>query len=107
MAQEESPRQRLCIVRFEALPPPGGWAEDPDVAGAFVVCYVNNDSFFDAIACAAEAIQGEGWRIADPEYAEVEDVDALLEDEESSPYVREALEHGISCVYHCFPAEDE
>ena len=88
MAQSEASGQRLCIVRFEAVPPLGGWPEGPNVAGAFVVCYVKSDSFFNAIRLAAETIKDQGWRIDEPEYAELECVHSLLDDDETNLYAR-------------------
>lgn len=98
---------RMYIVRFEAGPPEGGVPDSPEIQGALVVCFVKSDSFFAAIDQAAAAIHADGWTITEPESAELADPAELLNDEESSEYVREALDDGISVVYCCFDADGE
>src|SRR5690349_14507842 len=103
----------LYIVRFEAFPTEETEVDTErlggEVGGAFVVCYIMAESFFSAIESATAEIEGEGWRVDQPEYAErqsAEDVEALMADPKTAGYIDEAQRFSSCLIFNLYPVED-
>ncbi|MBK7405519.1 MAG: hypothetical protein IPJ41_13030 [Phycisphaerales bacterium] len=97
----------LFVVRFDAEPPAGAFEGEGPIAGAFLVCYIRADSFFQAIDLAAAALDDEGWSHDEPDYAERCSVAELLEDEELTELVQAALTEGLAVGCYAYEEEDD
>lgn len=97
----------LYLVRFDAEPPADAFEGSDKVTGAFLVCCIRTESFFQAIELATAAIDDEGWIHGEPEYAERCDLDDLLEDEDVADLVQAALTEGIAVACYGYEGEED
>ena len=102
----------VFLILFKAIP-----CEDNEefgkLGGAYVSCWVNAETLKEAEVLALESIEKEKWKPEKLENWELVNEETYTEDSELSEEEAEeyrdcllnALEHGITLSFHCWPID--
>ena len=76
------------------------------VAGAYINCWIQAGDAIDAERRAREVIAEEDWIVVSVEASRSVDLDSDIHGPDAL-YIREAIESGVSLVFHSWPPNGE